>query len=186
MIYAFVFLAVYSLRNLSELFMQHKRKVLYLVEKGEKKGVVSLFLLFLGSLVSAGVVVYLLFKTGPKGLAFYVGGIVLFLSGFVIRIAALKELKVNYSQDFRTVPEGFMVKTGIYSVVRHPIYLGYLIELAGFFVIKFNYISLAAIIAMIPVCLFRMNGEEKHLIDKYGDQYESYGEKTKRLIPFIY
>jgi len=186
MIYAVVFAIIYILRNLSELFMQHKNKVLYLVEKGKKKGRISLFLLFLGSVVSAGFVVYLLLKEGPDTPVLYICGMVLFLSGFAIRIVSLRELKVNYSQDFRTVSNGFMVNTGIYSIIRHPIYLGYLIELAGFFVIKFNYVSLAAIIAMIPVCLFRMNGEEKHLIDKYGDQYESYGEKTKRLIPLIY
>ena len=76
--------------------------------------------------------------------------------------------------------------TGIYSVIRHPIYLGYIIEVTGIMVTKFNYISLAAAIAMIPTCLFRMNGEEKYLIEKFGDQYKSYREKTKRLVPFIY
>ena len=186
MIYTVVFAVIYVLRHISELFMQHKRKVLYLVGKGKKRGRISLFLLFLGSVGSAGFAAYLLLKEGPDTPVLYIGGMVLFLSGFAVRIVSLRELKVNYSQDFSTVPKGFMVSTGIYSIVRHPIYLGYLIELAGFFVIKFNYISLAVVIATIPVCLFRMNGEEKHLIDKYGDQYESYRVKIKRLVPFIY
>lgn len=186
MIYAAVFLLIYVLRHISELFMQHKKKVLYLVEKGKKRGRLSLFLLFLGSLVSAGFVVYLLIKEGPETPVIYAGGIVLFLAGFAVRIVSLRELKKNYSQDFTTAPNGYIVTTGIYAVVRHPIYLGHLIEMAGFFVIKFNFVSLAATIALIPVSLFRMKEEEKHLIDKYGDQYESYGEQTKRLVPFIY
>ncbi len=34
--------------------------------------------------------------------------------------------------------------------------------------------------------LFRINAEEKMLIEVFGSEYEDYKQKTKRLIPYVY
>jgi protein-S-isoprenylcysteine O-methyltransferase Ste14 len=34
--------------------------------------------------------------------------------------------------------------------------------------------------------LFRINAEEKMLVEAFGSDYENYKRKTKRLIPYIY
>ena len=185
MIYAVVFLGLYVLRNFLDVLIQHKKKTHNLFGKS-KEGSISLLLLFLSSLISALSVGYFLLKEGPDSLAFYIIGLVVFLMGFAGRVTALKELGMNYSQDFRCVPDGHLVFTGIYSIIRHPIYLFSTIEMVGFFVIKQNYISLAAVMVVILISFYRMGSEEKYLTQKFGNKYETYRKKTKRFIPFVF
>lgn len=185
MVYAVVFLTLYALRSFSEPLIQPKKKIQHLFGK-RKKGFISLLFLFLSSLISVSSVVYFLLREGPDSLILYVTGIILFLTGFAGRAAAFKELGLNYSQDFRCVPNGHLVVTGIYSIIRHPIYLFYMIEMLGFFVIKQNYISLAAVIVVALASFYRMKAEEKFLFQKFGNQFEAYREKTKRFIPFVF
>lgn len=185
MIYAAVFLTLYTIRNFLDLLIQHKIKTRHHFGKS-KKGSTSLFLLFLSSLISALSVGYFLWKEGPDSLALYIIGLVVFFLAFTGRAKALQELGKNYSQDFRCVPNGFLVITGVYSVIRHPIYLFYTIETVGYYVIKQNYVSIAAVVVVILTAFYRMESEEKYLCQKFGDQYESYRKKTKRFIPFVY
>lgn len=185
MVYAVVFIVLYALRNASELFLHPKRKVIRLL-KGKEKGLVSLFFLSIGSPVSALGAAFFLFKEGPDNLTLYVSGIFVFLAGFAGRVVSLRELKLNYTQDLRTIPHGHLVVTGIYSIIRHPIYLAYIIEILGIFVVKFNYISLAALILEVLVSLYRMKAEEQFLSKTFGSRFEAYRDKTRRLIPFIF
>jgi protein-S-isoprenylcysteine O-methyltransferase Ste14 len=185
MVYAVVFLTLYALRGFSEPLIQPKKNKLRLFGK-PKKGFISLLFLFLSSLISVLSVGYFLFRDGPDSLGLYVTGIVLFLAGLVGRAVSLKELGLNYSQDFRCVPNGHLVVTGVYSIIRHPIYLFYMVEMLAFFVIKQNYISLAALVVVALASLYRMKAEEKFLFQKFGNQFVAYREKTKRLIPFVF
>jgi protein-S-isoprenylcysteine O-methyltransferase Ste14 len=185
MVYAAVFIVLYALRNASELFIHPKRKVVRLL-KGKEKGLISLFFLSIGSPVSALGAAFFLFKEGPDNLILYVSGIFVFLTGFAGRVVSLRELKLNYTQDLRTTPDGYLVVTGIYSIIRHPIYLAYMTEILGIFIIKFNYISLAALILEILVSLYRMRVEDQFLSKTFGSRFEAYREKTKRLIPYIF
>jgi protein-S-isoprenylcysteine O-methyltransferase Ste14 len=39
---------------------------------------------------------------------------------------------------------------------------------------------------MIPIILFRIKMEEEMLSEHFGDEYETYRNNTKRLIPYLY
>lgn len=186
MIYAIVFAVTYLLRNLLEVFVQPKKKIHHLFEKGTKKGFFSLLILFLCSLVPAVIVTYFLYRDGPNGLLWYIAGMIIFLLGFGGRVTALRRLGTNYSQDFRCVPEGELIDTGIYAITRNPIYLFYIVEVSGLLLIKFSYITLAAVIMLFPVSLFRIKAEERYLMEKFGAPFEAYMGKTKRLVPFLF
>ncbi len=185
MVYAVVFFVLFVLRNFFDFLIQHKKKTHHLFGK-TKKGLISLLLLFLCSLISALSVGYFLLKEGPDSLVLYSFGLVVFLMGITGRVSALKGLGMSYSQDFRCVPDGHLVVTGIYSIIRHPIYLFYSIEMVGFLVIKQNYVSLAALVIVVLICFYRMGSEEKYLAQKFGTRFEDYRNKTKRFIPFIF
>jgi protein-S-isoprenylcysteine O-methyltransferase Ste14 len=46
---------------------------------------------------------------------------------------------------------------------------------------------LAAILALIlPALAYRMQVEEKLLIQEFGDQYRAYSRRTKRLVPGVW
>ncbi len=80
-----------------------------------------------------------------------------------------------------------LVKEGIYSMVRHPIYSSYLLLFTGFCTMlqSLSGLGLLAIISMIWFGS-RIQIEEAMLIDQFGDEYRNYQQQTKRLIPFVY
>ena len=44
----------------------------------------------------------------------------------------------------------------------------------------------AGLVGFSLMFFFRVNPEEKMMLDKFGDEYRSYMARTKRLIPGIY
>jgi protein-S-isoprenylcysteine O-methyltransferase Ste14 len=80
-----------------------------------------------------------------------------------------------------------LVKDGIYSVVRHPIYSSYLLLFIGFCTMLQS-LSGLGLLAVISIIWFgsRIQIEEQMLIDQFGDEYRNYQQQTKRLIPFVY
>jgi protein-S-isoprenylcysteine O-methyltransferase Ste14 len=85
------------------------------------------------------------------------------------------------------VPRGksALVTTGIYSVIRHPMYLGVITGLLGFSLYYSAYYTTLLNIPLIILFLFKIKFEERQLIEKFPD-YLTYMKKTKKLIPFIY
>lgn len=186
MIHAIIFAVTYLLRNLLEVVVQPRKKIHHLFEKGTKQGFFSLLMLSLCSVVPAVIVCYRLYTEGPDSVLSYVGGMLIFLLGFGGRAAALKQLGTNYSQDFRVVPGGELIRTGIYAVIRNPIYMAFIIEVAGLLLVKFSYVTLVAVLILFPVSLFRIKAEENFLLEKYGASFQAYMNRTKRLVPFLY
>jgi protein-S-isoprenylcysteine O-methyltransferase Ste14 len=80
-----------------------------------------------------------------------------------------------------------LVKEGIYSVVRHPIYSSYLLLFVGFCTMLQSLLGLG-LLAVVSIIWFgsRIQIEEAMLIDQFGDEYRKYQQQTKRLIPFVY
>jgi protein-S-isoprenylcysteine O-methyltransferase Ste14 len=80
----------------------------------------------------------------------------------------------------------YVISTGVYGFVRHPLYLGDLFMLLGVPMLLGSIYGL--IISLISICLMavRIIGEEKMLVDEL-EGYESYKKKVRyRLIPFIW
>lgn len=71
-----------------------------------------------------------------------------------------------------------LIDSGVYSKVRHPMYLGILMLCLGFLFIMFSLLSLG-IWAIFFVFYDRMaTFEEKDLIRKLGDQYVDYQKRV--------
>jgi len=80
-----------------------------------------------------------------------------------------------------------LVQTGIYSLVRHPIYLG---NILGFLAIPLIFSSGGGLAIMllttVPATIYRINLEEEFLLRHFGEEYKEYMKNTKRLIPGIW
>ena len=80
-----------------------------------------------------------------------------------------------------------LLDTGLYSVVRHPSYLGALIAFFGLGLALDNAVSLALIAIATPcLYLYRIREEDAVLLAAFGDPYRDYCARTKRLIPWVY
>ncbi len=80
-----------------------------------------------------------------------------------------------------------LVTEGIYSLVRHPIYTSYILLFVGFCTILQ---SLWGFGLLFSVCLVwfgnRIGIEEQMLLERFGDEYQTYCQQTKRLFPYFY
>ncbi|SHM96041.1 Protein-S-isoprenylcysteine O-methyltransferase Ste14 [Chitinophaga jiangningensis] len=114
-------------------------------------------------------------------------GLVIILLGVALRLAAVISLGKYFTVAVR-IREGHQVKQdGMYKLVRHPSYAASLLSFIGYGISLNNWISLAVtIIPVFAAFLYRMNVEEKVLLENFGKEYSDYMARTKRLVPFVY
>ena len=105
---------------------------------------------------------------------FKILGLVLLSFATLIIFIARKELN-------RFSPNIF-ISSGIFKLIRHPVYLSYCLYFLSFFLIFpsfFTLILLLGIIGYYETASF----EEKIMINKFGENYENYKKSTGKFIP---
>jgi protein-S-isoprenylcysteine O-methyltransferase Ste14 len=79
-----------------------------------------------------------------------------------------------------------VISSGLYGVVRHPMYLGTLILSFGIPLALGSYWGLLIMLLVIPVLMLRIGDEERMLVDELKG-YDDYRQKVRfRLIPAIW
>lgn len=100
-------------------------------------------------------------------------GLAVFIVGFLLFILS--------HTVFRPLAKGQetdkLVTTGIYSKIRNPMYLGFIIWIIGLPIFTNAAFTLASAIIWIPHILYWRSSEEKELEKKYKE-YREYKKKT--------
>ncbi len=153
-------------------------------KESEQKTVVALSgLMFLAAFVFAG----LSFRFGWLMLPFPVS--IVFAVVFLLAYAMYAEVLRENAYLSRTieVQEGQkVVDTGLYGIVRHPMYSATLILFLSMPLVLGSVISFVITLAYIPIIVKRIRNEEK-VLGKDLPGYEEYMGKVKyRLVPFIW
>jgi protein-S-isoprenylcysteine O-methyltransferase Ste14 len=107
--------------------------------------------------------------------------------GLGVRIVAIVTLGGAFSTNVATRAGQGLQRSGLYSLVRHPSYLGLeLIFLA--FALHTRTWACFAVVLVPPTLavLYRIHIEEIALHVAFGADYEGYSRSTKRLIPGVY
>jgi protein-S-isoprenylcysteine O-methyltransferase Ste14 len=113
-------------------------------------------------------------------------GLLLVVLGLAFVLVATFTLRKNYSSSL-VIQEGHeLVVHGIYRVVQHPIYLGAILVTLGVPIGMSSWIALPLMLLLIPLFVYRMRIEEHLLLEEFGDDYQAYMARTKRLVPFLY
>jgi len=81
--------------------------------------------------------------------------------------------------------EGQLVKTGIYGLVRHPMYSGVVYLALAYASWQMSWVHLVGSIVLFVFFDAKSKKEEVWLIEKFSD-YASYSNSVKKLIPWIY
>ena len=104
-----------------------------------------------------------------------------------ILLSELVIIQNNYAAATITVEEGQpVVSTGLYGVVRHPMYVGALIMMVGTPLALASYWGLLTLIPGVLVFVARVTDEEKALREEL-DGYDEYTEKVQyRLMPYVW
>jgi len=102
------------------------------------------------------------------------------IAGSWLGIKGVKETTLKVAETHRTEN---IVTVGIYSIVRHPQYLGGLLAHAGIsFLLSAGYSVLLTPLTVLLIYLISKK-EEEELIKEFGKKYEAYKKKVPMLIP---
>lgn len=114
-------------------------------------------------------------------------GLFVIAFGIVLRMIVIYTLGAFFTVDV-SIEANHQLKTdGFYSWVRHPSYSASLISFIGLGLALNNWLSLLCILIFVgSTFLYRIKVEEDVLKKFFGNEYEEYRKKTKKLIPFIY
>lgn len=113
-------------------------------------------------------------------------GVALFAAGGALRIWPVFVLGNRFSGLVAIQREHALVTDGIYRVIRHPSYVGLLINSLGWSLAFRSGVGVILTLFLILPLLARINAEEKLLHSHFGAHYNAYRSRTWRLIPGIY
>ena len=120
-------------------------------------------------------------------MALEIGGLVLYVAGFLLMEWALTNLARNYQLGGvppRAVDK--MIVNGPYRFVRNPMYTAALCISLGLACLTQSLACFAVFCIYLVLLLLLIPVEEKGLQQAYGEQYLMYQRKVARLIPFLY
>lgn len=107
--------------------------------------------------------------------------------GLIVRAAAIVTLGRSFSANVATHAGQKLERSGLYSIVRHPSYLGLELLLLACALHARTWACFA--VAFIPstlAVLYRIHVEETALRLAFGSDYDDYSRSTKRLILGLY
>jgi protein-S-isoprenylcysteine O-methyltransferase Ste14 len=112
-------------------------------------------------------------------------GTALIVLGAAVMFLGIRGLRESATPMPRPKPDGELVVDGIYSFVRHPIYLGVILVAFGWGVAMDSVVAL--IVAAIYVAFYDLKSrrEEAWLREQYPG-YSAYARTTKRFVPYVY
>jgi protein-S-isoprenylcysteine O-methyltransferase Ste14 len=113
-------------------------------------------------------------------------GVVLFAAGGALRLWPVFVLGHRFSGLVAIQPGHTLVTSGVYGVIRHPSYLGLLVNALGWGLAFRAGVGVLLMVLMIPPLLARIRAEERLLRTQFGDAYDAYCARTSRLIPGLY
>ena len=153
-------------------------------EESEQREVILLSgIMFLAAFISAG----LSFRFQWLMLPFAVSmtGTILFLASYALYAEVLRE-NTYLSRTVEVQENQKVIDTGLYGVVRHPMYMATVVLFLSMPLVLGSVISFMIMLFYIPIIVKRIRNEEQVL--KNGlPGYAGYMEKVKyRLIPFLW
>jgi protein-S-isoprenylcysteine O-methyltransferase Ste14 len=87
------------------------------------------------------------------------------------------------SRDFENTT--ILVKSGVYSLIRHPLYLSLFLLGTGVMIKDPTMPAIILGVINLVSVYFTALAEEKEMIEKFGEPYKGYMKETKMFIPFI-
>lgn len=111
--------------------------------------------------------------------------LILCIMGLVIRIVTVGFTPANTSgRNTQQQLADELNTTGIYSIVRHPLYLGNYFIWLGLAVLSADVMFLLVFSLLYFIFYERiMLAEENYLASKFGDQYEQWSNEVPTIVP---
>ncbi len=113
--------------------------------------------------------------------------------GFLLAIASLamfiwvhRHLGNNFSIKLKISDSHTLTSSGPYQWIRHPMYTAfYILHIAAFLLTGNWFIGLTWIIGLTIIIILRIDREEAMMLQKFGEDYRSYIQRTGKFTPAI-
>ena len=97
------------------------------------------------------------------------------------------DLGANWSASLQIREQHQLVESGVYKKIRHPMYSAIFLYAIAQSLLLANWIAgPACLITFSLLYVFRVKHEERMMLERFGDKYSRYMERTKLLIPGVY
>lgn len=112
-------------------------------------------------------------------------GLVLAAAGCAFAIWARTLLGGNWSASVTVKQQHQLIRKGPYTIVRHPIYSGFLLALLGTALALGEWRGLAGLALAFAGWRWKSRLEEAFMAAQFGAEYTEYQRQVKALIPFV-
>jgi protein-S-isoprenylcysteine O-methyltransferase Ste14 len=114
-------------------------------------------------------------------------GVACFTVGLWLFARSHADLGTNWSITLEVREKHQLVTQGIYRHIRHPMYLALLVYSMGQALVVPNWIAGPSYgVAMVLLLAFRLAREERMMREEFGNDYDAYMRRTKRLVPGVW
>ena len=120
--------------------------------------------------------------TGPlRDLLHWIGASMIVL-GLIIVVWGIIQLREQLSPLPSPSSGAKLIKTGIYAVIRHPIYSGFLLAVFGLAISEANAIRFVFALALMIFFTIKAGYEERRMVEVFPE-YDDYKLRTGRFFP---
>lgn len=97
------------------------------------------------------------------------------------------DLGTNWSVTLEIRENHRMVTSGAYRQIRHPMYASIFLYAVAQTLLVPNWIAgPACLVTFTVLFILRVGREEQMMLEKFGDEYRAYAQRTKRLVPHVW
>ena len=153
-------------------------------EEKEQKTVVALSgIMFVSAFIVAGLNYRFKWMILPKWAVII--GVVVFLLAYIMYAEVLRE-NTFLSRTIEVQDNQKVIDTGLYGIVRHPMYSATLFLFISMGIVLGSLFSFVILLSYIPIISKRMRNEEK-VLEEGLEGYKEYKSKVKyKVIPFVW
>jgi protein-S-isoprenylcysteine O-methyltransferase Ste14 len=123
--------------------------------------------------------------SGSPRVATLVVGVVLAMAGLFLAARGVLDLNDNLTPFPKPIPDGRLIDTGAYALVRHPIYGGLITGALGWGLATASPAAILGAGLLLGFFDLKSRREEIWLAERYHE-YGAYRTRTRRLLPWIY
>lgn len=121
----------------------------------------------------------LMLMTRAPAIVFPIIGIILIVIGLAMWASGARIIDKAFD-------EGKLLTSGVYAIVRNPMYSGLIVFVAPGIALSFRSWPLLTVPIVAYIGFrFLIHKEEKYLEDKFGQQYLDYKSNVNSIIPFV-
>ena len=114
-----------------------------------------------------------------------VAGMMAIAAGAILFVRGLADLGGSLTPFPHPRTDATLVESGVYGLVRHPIYGGLILGSLGWSLVQASFAALIATASIAVFFVLKSSLEESWLLQRF-EGYAAYRTRTRRFIPWIY